>query len=244
METGRSTPHQIQGSHAAVAVSQDSRVVSTRPAMDLGPAYIRAEQAQHHIHLVNAVKKDAAPFRLDVAGASGNQSLNGAELAHLFGKGPVRSLFGQRRKRTDRHAQLRSPRQKALSLGLAVAKRLVNKKRDLSLQQRPGRWQMLLAVAVIDHRPIDLANQLFRRADDVRDLTGGSGSLRILSGLAPHVGHAHSPHPFFDVEYLGDGSRVAVFRPDDADVQHLMPPQTATASTPSCPAPTPDPPAR
>ena len=29
--------------------------------MDLGPAYIRAEQAQHHIHLVNAVKKDAAP---------------------------------------------------------------------------------------------------------------------------------------------------------------------------------------
>ena len=56
--------------------------------MDLGPAYVRAEQAQHHIYLVNAVKKDATPLRFDVAGASRDQSLNRAELAHLFAKGP------------------------------------------------------------------------------------------------------------------------------------------------------------
>ena len=86
---------------------------------------------------------------------------------------------------------------KALSLGLAVTKRLVDKKRDLGLQQRPSGWQVLLAVAVIDHRRIDLADQLFRRANDVRDLTGGSSSLRVLVSLAPHVGHPHSRAPFF-----------------------------------------------
>ena len=73
-------------------------------------------------------------------------------------------------------------------------------------------------MAVIDHRPIDLADQLFGRANNVRDLTGGSGSLRVLGSLAPHVGHPHPSHSFFHVEYLGDSCCMAVFRPDDADV--------------------------
>ncbi len=184
---------------------------------------LRLHEAQHEVHLVDAVEEHAAVLALDLHRSGSNERAELAEGPHCFPELP-RRLLKRENAVARQGCALGSRELHELDPFFQVsAERLVHVHRDSGLDERAGSGEMVLAVPVVHDDAIHLPNHLAWILNDVGDLALFRGRVRVLGSLAPDMRHLEAWHRLLNVEGLRDGDSVAVLRSDDSN-PHSPPP--------------------
>src|SRR5262245_41657714 len=160
---------------------------------------------------MDAVKEHPTVRRINIAMAGADDVLHALERPDLVFQ--IVHFFTPRRcaERGDRRSLFSSHRQELPAFIYSITEGLIDERRDPCLDERPGGFEMVFGVPMIDDEGVDFALKLSRIFHDPWDAAFRGGVFGELIGLAPHPDHFTAGEFPITIEELAIADGVRIF---------------------------------